>query len=59
MPTQTLGEDKLNLTKGEIADIISFMKALSDSTKITTKPLSLPKFENNDLLNARKIGGVY
>jgi hypothetical protein len=35
------------------------MKALSDSTKITTKPMSLPKFENNDLLNARKIGGVY
>lgn len=59
VPTQTLGEDKLNLTKGEIADIISFMKALSDSSKITTKPMSLPKFENNDLLNSRKIGGVY
>jgi len=35
------------------------MKSLSDTIKLTGKPNNLPKFENNEILNLRKIGGVY
>jgi hypothetical protein len=59
VPTQTLGDDKLNLSKSEVSDVILFMKSLSDTIKLTGKPNNLPKFENNEILNSRKIGGVY
>lgn len=59
VPTQTLGDDKLNLSKKEISDIISFMKSLTDTTNLTAKPRNLPTFENNEILNSRVIGGVY
>ena len=59
VPTQTLGDDKLNLSKSEISDVILFMKSLTDTIKLTGKPNNLPKFENNEILNSRKIGGVY
>ncbi|MCS7014152.1 MAG: cytochrome c peroxidase [Chloroherpetonaceae bacterium] len=55
---QTLPEDKLNLTKQEIQDIIAFMKALTDTTGLTARPTALPRF-NDDMLNARKVGGSY
>ncbi len=55
---QTLGTDKLELTKKEIKQIIVFMESLTDTSNITSKPLKLPVI-NNSLLNTRKVGGVY
>lgn len=57
--TQTLASDSLHLTKPEIKDIISFMQALTDTVGLTSKPLSLPKFNKHPEWNKRKIGGLY
>lgn len=57
LPHQTLSSEPLNLNKKEIADIIDFMKALTDSP--FTAPDSLPPFESRPEWNSRKIGGVY
>ncbi len=43
---QTLAPDALGLNNQEIADIISFMKSLTDTTNLTTGPKVLPAFEN-------------
>ncbi|GAB5416965.1 MAG: cytochrome c peroxidase [Crocinitomicaceae bacterium] len=59
VPHQTLPADALELTDVEIDDIISFMKALTDTTKMNSIPAQLPNFEGNEALNQRKIGGVY
>lgn len=56
---QTLPFDSLSLKKNEINDIIAFMKALTDTSGMTTRPQVLPFFENNSALNDRKIGGEY
>ncbi|MBC8048211.1 MAG: cytochrome C peroxidase, partial [Fimbriimonadaceae bacterium] len=56
---QTLPPDKLNLSKIEIADIISFMQSLTDTTGTTSIPAMLPSFPNNPELTKRKIGGEY
>lgn len=56
---QTLPFDELKLSKSEINDIISFMNALTDTSGLTTKPKTLPKFENHPEWNKRKIGGAY
>jgi cytochrome c peroxidase len=56
---QTLPFDELKLSKTEINDIISFMNALTDTSGLTTKPKTLPKFENHPEWNKRKIGGAY
>ncbi|TAE79741.1 MAG: cytochrome-c peroxidase, partial [Bacteroidetes bacterium] len=45
VPYQTLSADSLHLTKQELADVISFMQALTDTTNLTARPVSLPKFE--------------
>jgi cytochrome c peroxidase len=58
VPHQTLPEDKLNLTKKEINDIIEFMKTLTDTSKLTQAPKTLPKFPDA-YLNKRTIGGDY
>ncbi len=59
LPYQTLATDKLELSKKEIADIISFMNALTDNPFIEDTPKFLPSFKDSTLLNSRKIGGVY
>lgn len=56
LENQTLGTDKLNLSKQEIKDIILFLKSLSN-TKIFSTPTKLPLFTNDSLLNKRSIGG--
>ncbi len=55
---QTLSADKLKLNKNEIADIIVFMKSLTDTAYLTEKISSLPK-SNKLELNNRIIGGKY
>jgi cytochrome c peroxidase len=55
---QTLGTDKLELSKKEIKQIIAFMESLTDSANLTSKPSRLPKI-NNSKLNDRKVGGEY
>lgn len=55
---QTLGTDKLELSKKEIKQIIAFMKSLTDSVNLNSKPTNLPKI-NNTKLNQRKVGGEY
>lgn len=59
VPHQTLSEQPLNLSKKEIADIISFMKALTDTTRMTSQPMYLPQFNNHPEWNKRKMGGNY
>ena len=55
---QTLGTDKLELSKKEIKQIIAFMNSLTDSVNLSSKPTNLPKI-NNSKLNTRKVGGDY
>ncbi|MEZ5017540.1 MAG: cytochrome c peroxidase [Flavipsychrobacter sp.] len=55
---QTLPFDSLSLNKHEVNDIVAFMKTLTDTVGMTTVPLSLPKFENENW-NDRKVGGEY
>lgn len=59
VPHQTLAGEALDLTDLEIDDIISFMKSLTDTTGMNSKPLSLPAFEGHEDLNKRPIGGMY
>lgn len=59
VPFQTLPADALNLSKREQKDIISFMKSLTDTTGLTSKPSFLPKIEGRPSLNSRQIGGSY
>lgn len=56
---QTLPFDSLNLNKGEISDIIAFMKALTDTSGLTGVPATLPLFDKNTDWNNRQIGGIY
>lgn len=56
LPNQTLPVDSLALSWREIQDIIAFIKRLTDTAGLTSKPNALPSFD--DLaLNRRKIGG--
>ncbi|MBC7862060.1 MAG: cytochrome C peroxidase, partial [Bacteroidia bacterium] len=59
IPNQTLPFDSLQLNASEKENIIHFMKSLSDTTGTIKKPVRLPAFENDGLLNKRKIGGEY
>jgi cytochrome c peroxidase len=55
---QTLPEDKLNLSKKEMHQIIAFIKSLTDTSSVDlTKPIKLPSFGND--WDKRKIGGEY
>lgn len=58
VPNQTLSDEKLNLTKKEKIEIVAFLKALTDTTGLTSKPLKLPTFSNSTL-NHRTLGGLY
>jgi len=52
VPNQTLPADSLHLTQYEQTAIITFMEALTDTVNLTSKPKSLPIFED-DYLNSR------
>ncbi len=56
VPNQTLAGDSLHLTKLEQQDLISFMKALTDTLHLNSKPVSLPLFADDEL-NKRSVGG--
>lgn len=56
---QTLPFDNLNLSSGEMADLVSFMETLTDTTGLTGIPSRLPLFDNHPEWNARIIGGEY
>lgn len=55
---QTLAQDSLHLNQNEMNDIINFMKSLTDTVSLTSKPIHLPEFLNSNW-NSRKIGGNY
>ncbi len=55
---QTLPFDSLHLTTGERADLVAFLRSLTDTTGVTTRPVRLPSF-NDSQLDQRPIGGVY
>jgi cytochrome c peroxidase len=59
VPNQTLPSEPLNLNEQEITDVIAFMKSLTDTAGLTSRPSRLPAFEKNEVFNARKIGGSY
>ena len=59
VPNQTLPFDSLQLSQQEKNDIILFLKTLTDTTGLTSRPSKLPRFENNEELNRRRIGGIY
>ncbi|MFA0960834.1 cytochrome-c peroxidase [Roseivirga sp. BDSF3-8] len=59
VPNQTLSPDPLELTDREKQDIISFMKALTDTTGLTSKPNRLPEVEGVLTAKERKVGGEY
>lgn len=59
IPHQTLPTDSLNLSNQEKEALIAFMESLTDTTGLTSVPVSLPQFPGNDSLNTRKVGGEY
>jgi cytochrome c peroxidase len=59
VPNQTLPFDSLQLTPKEKADIVLFLKTLTDTVGLSGKPSRLPIFENDPMLNKRVIGGEY
>jgi cytochrome c peroxidase len=58
LPNQTLPFDSLGLSKQEIQDVIAFVKTLTDTVGLTSKPTALPKLSDLSL-NRRKLGGEY
>lgn len=59
VPNQTLPEEPLNLSPTEKFQLKSFLETLNDTISLNTIPGRLPEFEDNELLNGRKIGGDY
>lgn len=55
---QTLAADRLNFSKQDYANLIAFMKAMTDTSGTGSKPTRLPLAGNAEL-NRRVIGGVY
>lgn len=58
VPNQTLSSDSLKLSKIEKADLILFIKSLTEEIPYENPPLALPQSSNKSL-NTRKIGGEY
>ena len=58
VPNQTLSGDALDLTQGDIKDLVIFMETLTDTTGLTQIPVVLPQFDD-EKLNKRVIGGKY
>ncbi|QHT71666.1 cytochrome-c peroxidase [Rhodocytophaga rosea] len=59
IPTQTLPDDKLQLSIQDKKSLIAFMQALTDTTALTGTPKRLPSFPDEVALNHRKVGGKY
>lgn len=57
VPNQTLPPEKLQMTKQEMADIIAFLHALTDTSRTVT-PTTLPRFPS-PVMAARRVGGEY
>lgn len=57
VPYQTLPFDNLDLTKQDRADIIAFMRALTDTVHLTRRPAQLPAVSKQR--SVRTIGGDY
>ncbi|MFQ3599161.1 MAG: cytochrome c peroxidase [Chloroherpetonaceae bacterium] len=55
---QTLPFDSLGLSKQEIQDVIAFVRSLTDTTGLTSRPFALPTLSDM-ALNRRKLGGEY
>ncbi len=56
---QTLPPDPLDLTDGEMSDLIAFMESLTDTSSVGTPPSKLPEFAAHPEWNERPIGGRY
>ncbi len=56
---QTLPFDNLQLNEQEVADLVSFMETLTDTTGMTAVPQRLPQFETQPEWNERVVGGKY
>lgn len=56
---QTLAPDSLGLTASEKNDLISFMRSLTDISKVGSPPDRLPTFDGQEQWNNRPIGGRY
>lgn len=56
VPNQTLPPDRLNLTGQEKADLIAFMRSLTDTAGTTTRPDRLPEFPDRPEWNGRGVG---
>ncbi len=57
VPNQTLPADRLNLTDAEEADIIAFLKSLTDVSAAGDRPARLPDLGH--AAGARSLGGEY
>lgn len=57
---QTLAEKPLNLSQGEQKALVSFLRALTDTTGLTSRPTQLPVIDGNPALNRHRLpGGRY
>ena len=56
---QTLSDEPLNLTPTEKFQLKVFLESLNDTITLNEIPVKLPEFEDNELLNRRKVGGEY
>jgi len=56
---QTLSDEPLNLTPTEKFQLKVFLESLNDTITLNEIPSKLPEFEDNELLNRRKVGGEY
>jgi len=57
-PSQTLDAAPLQLSNGEVDDLVKFLECLSDTTGLTSRPNRLPTIDDDEM-NNRKIGGSY
>lgn len=59
LDNQTLPAEKLNLTAKEKAQLVAFLKSLTDTNVPVKMPSSLPVVVDDKKLNARMVGGEY
>ncbi len=59
VPNQTLPPDSLHLNTQEVADLVLFMHALTDTVGTSNRPERLPGFPGRPQWNERTVGGEY
>ena len=59
LPNQTLSKGALHLPAPDRDDLEAFIRALTDTARVTTIPTHLPRIDGNKDLKNRAIGGVY